>query len=129
MKVQLYAPETFWKLTADAVLEISNGCGGRGIGALVPDTFFGLNMRPACDIHDYMYYVGEGDGGKIDADEVFLNNLIRICSDRYIVQKRLWLYKLRLMLCRKYYSIVRDYGGPWYWANKNRDSELGEYDV
>ena len=129
MKVKLYAPETYWKLTADAVLEISNGCGGKGVGALVPNKFITLNVRPACDIHDYMYHVGEGDKGKLDADEVFLYNLVRICDERYIESKRRWLYKIRLWMCRKYYNVVKDFGGKWYWANKNKDSEMGVYDI
>lgn len=129
MKVELYAPETFWKLSPDILSDISNGCGGKGVGALVPNSFFSLNVRPACDIHDYMYHVGEGDAGKVDADEVFLYNLTRIVDAKYNKERRRWLYKLRLMLCRRYYAVVRDFGGKWYWANKNKPEEMGVYEI
>ena len=123
MKVKLYAPEEYWKLSAEALLEISNGCGGKGVGALVPDSFFNCSIKPACDIHDYMYFIGEGDQGKVDADDVFLNNLVRIVAEKYKQDKRRWLYKIRLKLCEKYYYAVKVMGGPFYWEGKNKEGE------
>ena len=125
LEVKLFAPKEYWQLTREQLDDISNGCGGSGVGALVPDSFFGLSVKPACDIHDFMYHVGKGDQGKIDADEVLLNNMIRICNEQFKVEKRMWLYKIRLNLCQKYYYVVDKCGGPWYWAGKNEPEEEG----
>lgn len=46
-KTMLYAPPEFWKLTPKEVKEVSNGCGGKGIGALVPDYIWGVCVTPA----------------------------------------------------------------------------------
>jgi hypothetical protein len=94
-----------------------NGCGSGWNALLVPDHLWFCNIKPACKIHDMMYAFGEEDiEGKQTADRVFLNNMVRI-----VVAKTSWkrLMRHRLNLARYYYEVVRDYGGPAYWENKN----------
>ena len=61
-RMGLWAPDEYWDLTQDQIGDISNGCGPKtklGILArLVPDTFIGLKITPACDIHDFCFYYG-----------------------------------------------------------------------
>lgn len=118
--VQLYGPETYWA-TEDRDKEC-NGCGPEGlIGAVIPDTIYGLSITPACNIHDWMYMHGATIADKEEADRVFFNNMLRIIDSRpgRIMQ---WLRSRRSML---YYRAVRDFGGPWFWQGKNRKTELG----
>lgn len=122
-KTALFAPAEYWKLTTEQRAEICNGCGPRGIGALlVPDTVWGLSITPACNIHDYMYHAGWTIEDKKQADRVFLNNMIRIVTGR-----TRWCFLLRLRLNRvlTYYGAVKNFGGPFFWAHKNKDEEMG----
>lgn len=123
MALKLFAPEEYWKLTPEAKKEICNGCGPKSLWFLVPDTLYGLNITEACNIHDYMYLVGEGDQGKIDADEVFMNNMVRLIEygTKYKLMK--WLRYKRAF---KYFTAVSIFGGPTYWKNKNKETEYKE---
>ena len=56
-----------------------NGCGPSGWkGDLVPDTLGGIDISEACNIHDYMYYVGGTEEDKELADRYFLINMLTI---------------------------------------------------
>lgn len=122
--MKLFAPEGFWVLTDEAKEEISNGCGPKGsIGFLVPDTIYGLSVTPCCDIHDYMYHIGSKESDRIDADDVFLNNMVRMVTAE---TKYIWLLKLRLRRVRIYYGAVKRFGGPAFWDAKNEDGQFKE---
>jgi hypothetical protein len=123
--VKLYAPEAYWLITPEIreALEI-NGCGPKGwLNALVPDTIYGLKIAAACDIHDYMYIVGETQAHKEEADDVFRNNLIRIIMANTDNRLLRWL---RLKRVKVYYEAVSNFGGPWFWADKNPSETMGE---
>ena len=56
-----------------------NGCGPAGIlNTLVPDTYKGIDLNEACDIHDFMYFHGKTEQDKDLADRIFLFNLLTI---------------------------------------------------
>ena len=60
-------------LSETAISEISNGCGPKGAWIdLVPDDFLGLDIAPACDIHDAEYALNDN---RFEADLNFLNNM------------------------------------------------------
>ena len=70
----LLAPAAFWELSPEKKAEICNGCGAKAARVdFVPDGVLGAKFTPACDIHDFMYWLGED---KREADRVFLHNLI-----------------------------------------------------
>lgn len=119
--IELYAPPEYWRLTPEQKAGICNGCGSRST-AWVPDTIWGLSIKAACNIHDYMYHAGATQEDKDEADIVFLNNMLRI-----IQAETLWpvLARLRAHRARIYYRAVRDFGGPFFWAGKNEPSEMG----
>lgn len=119
----LYAPDLYWKLTQEE--RESFRCGpGRGVlEKLVPETIWLLKITDACSIHDFMYHEGEAsDQGKIEADLVLRNNMIRIIEAK---TKSKLLLKLRLRRAQTYYLAVKHLGGPAYWQNKNKPSEMG----
>ncbi len=121
MTFELYAPQSYVN-ASNAVREGHvNGCGSGVLALLVPDTVYGLSIKEACDIHDWMYAEGETDAHKEDADLVFLNNMIRIIEARTS-----WslLKRLRLRRARTYYLAVHHYGGPAFWRTKNPSQNL-----
>lgn len=101
----LLAPIDFWNLP-DKVRE-GYGCGPGKIGDLfVPDTFYGLSIKPACEIHDYCYETGQTLDDKAFADMLFLINTLAIIEHR---SGRL-LKVPRTYRAITYYIAVRDAG-------------------
>jgi hypothetical protein len=122
-QVSLYAPPEYWKLTEEERRQFRCGPGRGILERLVPETVWGLCITPACGIHDFMYRTGEPtDQGKADADEVFLNNMIRLVEAGTKSYVLLWL---RLRRAHTYYQAVRYFGGLAYWHDKNKLSEMG----
>lgn len=120
--VDLYAPISYWEAGPADRAGICNGCGTKGLGGwLVPDTLYGLSITEACNIHDWMYAQGDTIADKEQADRAFLNNMLRIIESKSI-RILLWPRRMRAM---KYYSAVRDFGGPAFWQGKNAPGELG----
>lgn len=118
----LYAPESYVAAPPQVRATVVNGCGPGGWKVdIIPDTIWGLDIRPACDIHDWMYTAGETIADKDEADRVFLNNCLRLID----AAGGLWLVRaLRRRRARVYYEAVRHFGGPAFWANKNHRGEL-----
>ena len=114
-KIVLFAPVGYRVLTPEEKFEICNACGAKG-GFPVPNTFYGLDISEACNIHDFMYFVGKTLADKMEADRVFLNNLIRIIDARTSVYI---LKKLRYRRAKTYFEFVDIYGASAYWKDKN----------
>jgi SAM-dependent methyltransferase len=113
----LFAPKEFWELSAEARKVLTNGCGPGGwLRWLVPDRNYGLDISPVCDIHDYMYAVGQTEEEREEADSVMLNNHLRLIDAK---TKWQWLRRLRYRRAVKYYEAVKNYGGPFFWHGKN----------
>jgi hypothetical protein len=110
----LYAPARYWLLDPEAHREICNGCGPKGFGLFVPDTIWGLPITEACDIHDFMYAMGETEEDRREADRVFLNNLLRLVEGGCR-----WLRPLRRRRALTYARAVMALGGPAFWSGKN----------
>lgn len=120
--LELYAPESYWAATPDELGQVVNGCGTSGWkGKLVPETLYGLSVSESCNIHDWMYHHGKDINDKNVADRVFLNNMIRTIEDE---GGFCLLRKLRLRRARLYYRAVENFGGPAFWANKNKPEEF-----
>lgn len=119
MKVELYAPASYWALTNEERARY-NGCGTSGWkGAVVPETMWGLNVTRACNIHDHMYAFGKSEADRQEADRVFLNNLLRIIN-----AKGGWLTWLRRYRATTYYNFVNKYGAVHFWDGKNKPENM-----
>lgn len=119
----LYAPAAYWTLDPAGKKALVNGCGPRGwLVDLVPDTIYGLSIKPVCDIHDYMFAVGDSVEDMNLANRVFRNNLRRWIDANTTSG---WLRKLRYRRAVKYVKAVEMWGGPAFWAGKNKPEELG----
>jgi len=118
LKVELWGPPQYWRLDGGEKQRICNGCGPAGaLIDYVPDKCWGVPIHEACNIHDFMYHIGENTEDKDAADAMFLQNInkiIRACT------KRKWLMTLRLHRAYMYYLAVSMYGGPAFWADKTK---------
>ena len=121
---KLFAPKEYWSMPKKTIDKITGGCGPSGTGdMIVPDTIYGLSVKSACRIHDFMYYFGENLEDKDRADRVFLNNMIRLIKNG---SKFFILRKLRLLRALTYYRAVKYFGGAAFWAGKNPTDEEGD---
>lgn len=102
----LQAPEGFWRLKPSEYKKICNGAGPKHFGWLVPDTFYGLRITKAADIHDYMVHLGwDWDA----AARVFYDNLIVLIEQAGGKWER-----LRKIRANTYRMAVK-YVGRWFY--------------
>ena len=96
----------------DKLAEVYNtGC-GPGTGwknFLIPDTIYGISIREACKIHDYMYEVGRSGFDKLNADNMFFSNLYLVINYESKWWNR-WLNPLRRKRAWIYYMAVHHSG-------------------
>ena len=94
---------------------VCNGCGSAGFGGkVVPDTIYGLDIKPICNIHDWDYNEGVTLEHKKAADRRMYNNMLR-----KIEMASKWLRPVRRWRARVYYKMVKYLGGPAYWEGKD----------
>lgn len=84
---------------------ICNGCGGKGMGALVPDFMFGAS----CDHHDANYWIGGNEGDRVKADQQFYSELV---DDVY--RLAFWRWPIARFLAWRYYRAVRRFGRTFF---------------
>lgn len=142
-ELELFAPKKYWETPADQVDKIDNGCGPKGIIDLVPDKPAGFDFTGPCRIHDWGYSqkVGSEENRNIH-DRIFKNNMIRVvewtigpkpapAKKWYHFRQKMKVLKwtrrkdLGLDLAQTYYTFVNKFGGPAYWANKNKKENMG----
>lgn len=113
---KLYAPITYWetkKQLPDVLKETCNGCGAKK-GIDVPDTFWGLSVTEACNIHDWMYKIGVTRADKLFADAMFRMNISLIIDSNSNIVTAM----LRHSRASKYYTAVTLWGDTAYWVDK-----------
>jgi hypothetical protein len=99
------------------LLEICNACGAAGSKLPVPQTVYGLDIRPMCHPHDFEYHVGKTIADKEVADRRMRNN-----GHRVIRLRSGWLLAgLRRMRVHTYYVMVNNFGGEAFWDGKLED--------
>ncbi len=96
----------------------SFGCGPGGAGDfIVPDTMWGLSVRPACRGHDFEYRFchDRSRSARKSADKRLLKNCLIIVNEKSVR----WQYKkMRKIRCHTYYYMVRWFGGgSWKLEN------------
>lgn len=125
--MKLYAAPECWLFSEEHREDFASfGCGPGGVGdRLVPDTMYGLDVSIACRIHDwyYRFYEENTEEARASADRVFKNNLLRIVRAKTKWKPLLWLRERR---CHTYYVMVRKFGAPAFFEERNSDAELRE---
>jgi hypothetical protein len=134
MKCELWAPEKYWLLTDEQKKEFRCGPGRGLLEKLIPDTWWigwplvpKLVITPSCSIHDFCYFWGPNSiKWKEISDRGFKNNLIRQVEIAAQGYSRLLfpITRLRLKKAGIYYAFVDRFGGPLFWKERNRTSEL-----
>lgn len=147
LTVRLFADEMIWQYRDDHPAEWATyGCGPGGLGDyLVPDTMWGLSVTECCRFHDgyYRNWPENTEVARQRADEILLNNCVRVieaaavsgmehigrdkyqfqwCHDR-AVRRVKWLYEQRLDRAHLYFKMVRRFGAPAYFEDRN-DKEI-----
>ena len=108
MKRELITPKGYDERVCD-------GCGTGWNEKIVPDTIYGLDIRPACCRHDYAYEVGLTENDKSIADFEFLQNLLILIDncDKWWYPK--WLARRRAIT---YYDAVLRFGNDAFYAKE-----------
>lgn len=120
--MKLYAPLHYWNSTKEQRESDCNGCGSELdlSGKLVPNTMYGLNIRPACCVHDFMYIHGKTYADKLFADAIFLLNLCVI-----IIEKSNWFTMgFRLLRATKYFVAVVKAGDDSFFHKKDKNDDM-----
>ena len=115
---KLNAPKEYTKLTKDQRKLICNGCGTDGWkGDLVPETIYLLRVTEACQIHDFMYFMGLTKDDKEEADETFLQNINTIIDHCpwYLLPP---VNPLRRVRANTYYLAVKHFGKSAFLEGK-----------
>lgn len=100
----LLTPLSMLRLSMGAIMEMTNGCGREGIeNRIVPDTIWGLDISPACRVHDYMYIHADSLAEENYADAIFGANLISLIQQKTSFPPLKWL---RLRMAYKYIDAV-----------------------
>jgi len=93
-----------------------NGCGSGWSAKIIPNTIYGLNVRPVCCVHDDRYEQDTKDENyRLDSDLEMLENLLIT-----IENKKSWYYPHYLARHRAlgYYDAVRRGGKEAFLKNK-----------
>jgi hypothetical protein len=125
--VKLFADEDYWSVSEK--IRANWGCGPGGIGdVLVPDTVWGLNIKPACQIHDWYYrhWPEDTEEARLRADRIFFNNMLRIVNAK---TKNRLLLALRRLRCKTYYKMVRSFGATAYFMDRNLENTYQEVKI
>jgi len=101
---KLLCPLHMTRLTMEQIYARTNGCGREGLeGRLIPDTIWGLDISPACNVHDIMYQMADTREEENYADAIFGANLISLIQQKTTFAPLKWL---RLRRAYKYVDAV-----------------------
>jgi len=111
---KLDADHRFNRENLGALLKICNACGAKDSRLPVPQTAYGMSLKPMCHIHDTDYHWGDDNNAKDMADRRMKNN-----GQRLIELKSSWLLsRARRARVYTYYLLVHRFGGPAFWDGK-----------
>ena len=105
------APESYWKLSEEEKYEIVNGCGPERATGFLPNSILGVDLRAACNIHDYTYARPDSMIDRKDADDVFFRNMKGAVNQNV---KSPILHFFALYGIMIYYFAVRLFGRSYY---------------
>jgi len=95
-------------------------CGPQDHGAfdIVPDSLWGVSIKRACCVHDWMYMHGQTQKDKDFADRMFLENMLVLIEESKPNRATRWL---RRRSAWTYYEAVHRFGGLVFWDKKKTD--------
>jgi len=118
MKLPLYYPISYLRATEEEKKLVCNGCGAKD-GFKVPNTFWGLLIVLACEIHDWMFYKGATLGDYFFANVIFFWNLTAIIFNK----SNKFMLLLRMERALKYFlGVMFKSGQNAFWVDKQRNN-------
>jgi len=112
--ITLISPQTYNTLSENKKRDICTGCGTKEFP--IPNKILGVDIQEACNIHDYMYHIGETLADKERADSVFLYNMIISINNHNSIKIQQYFQYLIAMY---YYKLVVRHGLFFYLRTKN----------
>jgi hypothetical protein len=109
-RIKLYAPLSYYNATEEEKAEVCNGCGAKN-GFKFPDCMWGLDIKIACDIHDWMFEFGVTQGDFDFANSMFDYNLRQIIK----AKSNFVMRPLRLARSDKYVFGVEKFSESAFW--------------
>lgn len=116
-------PAFIFTLSDEYITNNSNGCGSEYNEIIIADSILGVNICPACRIHDLEYGKGGTKKDKYNADRLFRKNmtiLIKKRKEKLLNKLKWWqwvsifgvrkVYNGRLEIVKVYYFMVRKFG-------------------
>jgi len=115
-KYDLHYSESFRDATDAERAAICNGAGAAN-GLKFPNTFYGLDVKIAFDVHDWDYHHGKTMDDKDKADKYMLLNLMEIIESQKGFVAAV-LKPLRRRRALFYYEMVVTFGNDAFFAGK-----------
>jgi len=114
-KLPIYAPSDYFTAPQHLRDALCNGCGAKG-GVNVPDTFWGLTITEACNIHDWMFSKGKTIGDYYFSNAMFFWNMTAIVVN----ESNRFMMLLRAERALKYFlGVMFSKGRKAFWKKKN----------
>lgn len=126
-EIYLWAPDCYDESKLPRELG-QTGCGPRKalrgkIQRLIPDKIWGLNVRPACKIHDYSYHIAVDTEEIIQSDGYFLFNMMRL-NDFHSKSRFMRWFRANFFGIFLYYSSVAYFSmSPEYFLKSDLESD------
>lgn len=119
-RLPLYIPIPYKEASQKQRDEICNGCGAKD-GIKVPNTFWGLKIKFACQIHDWMYHDGKTLGDYYFSNIMFFWNMIAL-----IINGSNWFMTfIRAERALKYFlAVMFKSGKNAYWTDKEKNDTM-----
>lgn len=111
----LDAPKAFKIAAIELLLSVCNGCGAAGSFFRPPSTIYGVDITPACQIHDFAFYLGQTLKEFNKANSQFYKNIkvLLDISPSFIKPKHLMAARALI-----YYKAVCWFGLRAFYAGK-----------
>jgi len=112
-KMPLYMPLSYIDASEEERAKVCNGCGAKD-GIKVPDRFYGLKIKDACQIHDWMFEIGTTRGDYIFSNLIFFWNMVAIS----ITHSNRFMMFFRCERALKYFiAVMFNSGKSAFWTN------------
>jgi len=122
---KLEASDAYWETPPSELARICNGMGAASWPAWLraamssPAFCWGVSLRPAADIHDFDYVLGQSEKDRVAADKRFGRNMMTLVR-AHTAWWNLPLRLLRLHRTKQCYLAVRWGGQAAFWAGKGK---------
>ena len=113
-QLPLYEPISYINATEEEKKAVCNGCGAKN-GKKVFESFFGLDIKEGCQIHDWSFYIGQTLGDFFFSNLMFMWNLFVLVYNG----SNWFTLSFRLPLVFAYFlGVMTRKGRDAFWVDK-----------